>query len=93
MVLSMPVKRKRVQVARAERSSSTKAWSEKAYAPFSRDRAFVVQFRTNGETLTGRAEHIASGDVVLFRDQHELLNFFRRILGASRRARPRTRKD
>jgi len=51
------------------------------------------EHRTNNGALTGRVEHIASGDAVLFWDQHELFNFFGRILGVSRRARPRTGKD
>jgi hypothetical protein len=94
MVLIMPIKTKSQRVAReADRKVSAKASSEKVYAPFSPDRAFVVQFRTNNGALTGRVEHIASGDAVLFWDQHELFNFFGRILGVSRRSRPRTGKE
>ena len=51
-------------------------------APFSPRRAFVVQFRTTAGVLTGRAEHIASGDAAFFSDQHDLLEFFNRVLNA-----------
>jgi hypothetical protein len=56
--------------------------SAPADAPFSPRRAFVVQFRTTAGALTGRAEHIASGDAAFFSDQHDLLEFFSRVLNA-----------
>jgi hypothetical protein len=56
--------------------------SAPADAPFSPRRAFVVQFRTTAGALTGRAEHIASGDAASFSDQHDLLEFFSRVLNA-----------
>jgi hypothetical protein len=53
---------------------------EEKTAPLSPTRAFVVQFRTNSGPLTGRAEHLASGEAVLFANKNELFEFFERTL-------------
>lgn len=44
--------------------------------------AFVVQFRSaaQGNALTGRAEHIVSGQATHFRSPAELLAFLRDVL-------------
>lgn len=44
--------------------------------------AFVVQFRTaaQGSALTGRAEHVVSGQAAHFRSPAELLAFLRDVL-------------
>ena len=53
-------------------------------APFSPHRAFVVQFRArcHGEPqyLTGRAEHVTSGQATRFYSLEELSAFIERIL-------------
>jgi hypothetical protein len=49
-------------------------------APFSAHRAFVVQFRKTAGDPAGRVEHIASGEAALFSCEHDLFDFFRRIL-------------
>jgi hypothetical protein len=62
------------------------------YAPLSVHRAFVVHFRTNSDVkhgrVTGRVEHVASGQVTHFVSLEELLTFMGRVL-ASVRGPPR----
>ena len=63
-----------------ESSSPGAVSTEPSGAPFSAHTAFVVQFRRTPNDLAGRAEHIASGEVTLFSGEHDLFDFFRRIL-------------
>ncbi|MEW5974452.1 MAG: hypothetical protein AB1898_01475 [Acidobacteriota bacterium] len=48
------------------------------------DHAFVVQFQSESDPLTGllqgRAEHIASGQVIHFSSQQELFDFLVKML-------------
>jgi hypothetical protein len=65
-----------------------------ATAPLSVHWAFVVHFRTDTditqERITGRVEHVVSGQSVHFESLEELLAFMARVL-ASVRAPPRRR--
>ncbi|HET8669454.1 MAG TPA: hypothetical protein VFM05_02155 [Candidatus Saccharimonadales bacterium] len=58
------------------------------YAPLSVHRAFVVHFRTNSDIaqgrVTGRVEHIASGQLTHFTSLEELLTFLGRVLATVR---------
>jgi len=63
-----------------ESSSPGAVSTEPSGAPFSAHTAFVVQFRRTPNDLAGRVEHIASGEVTLFSGEHDLFDFFRRIL-------------
>ena len=57
-------------------------------APFSVTRAFVVQFRADTaieqEHLTGRVEHVVSGQATDFQSLETLLGFMARVLRAER---------
>jgi hypothetical protein len=57
-------------------------------APLSVTRAFVVQFRADTvieqEHLTGRVEHVVSGQVTDFQSLETLLGFMARVLRAER---------
>jgi hypothetical protein len=57
-------------------------------------RAFVVQFRTETEVkrrrISGRVEHVVSGQAIHFTSLEELLAFIERVL-ATVRAPPRRR--
>lgn len=48
------------------------------------DRAFVIQFRSSIEAeegeFAGRAEHLASGQMIRFQTQEELLSFIKKML-------------
>jgi hypothetical protein len=80
----MSDKRKTKQAPEVPGTSSSNAISpEQIDAPFSPRRAFVVQFRTGSGTLTGRVEHMASGEAALFTDLRELGEFFDRVLNVS----------
>jgi hypothetical protein len=90
----MSGKTKSRQAARLPDAFSSNAVSpEHVDAPFSTRRAFVVQFRTGGATLTGRVEHMASGEAALFSDLHELCGFFDRVLKSSEADKKRYRND
>jgi hypothetical protein len=90
----MSAKRQRRRTARVvEPSSSHTSSPEYADAPFSPRRAFVVQFRITAEALTGRAEHIASGEAALFSDLQELCEFFKRVLNISAEGQKRHRNN
>jgi len=54
--------------------------TERCDAPLSARRAFVVQFRKTAAGLAGRVEHIASAEAALFSCEHDLFDFFRRLL-------------
>jgi hypothetical protein len=64
-------------------------------APLSVHHAFVVHFRVNSEVaqgrITGRVEHVASGQSTQFASLEELLAFMGRVL-ATVRAPPRKRR-
>src|SRR5262245_52525161 len=69
-------------------------------SPLPPDRAFVVQFRAEGdagtELFAGRVEHIASGAAECFASAEGLINFVTRVLasaGARPRAEPGRRND
>jgi hypothetical protein len=51
-----------------------------AGAQLSAHLAFVVQFRRTSGDLSGRVEHIASGEATLFSCEQELFDFFKQIL-------------
>jgi hypothetical protein len=57
-------------------------------APLSVTRAFVVQFRADTTVeqgyLTGRVEHVVSGQVTDFQSLETLLTFMARVLSAER---------
>ena len=57
-------------------------------APLSVTRAFVVQFRTDAAVeqgyLTGRVEHVVSGQATDFQSLETLLTFMARVLRAER---------
>jgi len=61
-------------------------------APLSPQWAFVVQLREGTaltpEALHGRAEHILSGQAVLFQNLDDLVAFFRRVLAPGRLISP-----
>lgn len=54
--------------------------------------AFVIQFRSCADVeegqFTGRAEHVASGQVTRFRSPENLLVFIRRVLAELRQGEP-----
>jgi hypothetical protein len=90
----MPGNRKDRRAAKAPDGSRSDAASpEQIDAPFSPQRAFVVQFRTGSGKLTGRAEHMASGAAAFFSDLDELGQFFNRVLRISVRARKPRHRD
>jgi len=57
-------------------------------SPLSPSHAFVVQFRTETdithEQITGRVEHVLSGQATHFASLKELLAFFERVLATVR---------
>ena len=59
-----------------------------AEPPLSPARAFVVQFREEGEAVggrfSGRVEHMVSGRAARFRSPEELLAFFAQVLNVVR---------
>jgi hypothetical protein len=55
---------------------------DQGHRPLPPDRAFVVRFRTGGETVAGLVEHVASGRGVRFDSYDELLDFLRRQLAS-----------
>jgi len=75
----MERKNKRKQGGMESRSPGAVS-TEPSGAPFSPHTAFVVQFRRTPNDLAGRVEHIASGEVTLFSGEHDLFDFFRRVL-------------
>jgi hypothetical protein len=84
----MANKRKNRRAARIPDASSSDAPSpEYVDAPFSPRCAFVVQFRTGKGKLTGRVEHMTSGEAAIFSDLKELCEFFKRVLEVSAHAR------
>jgi hypothetical protein len=52
-------------------------------SPLSVHRSFVVQFRSDGDgrQLSGRVEHVTSGQATRFASAKELLAFLQRVLG------------
>jgi hypothetical protein len=62
------------------RASDPDATHEETTAPLSPTRAFVVQFRAKAGGLSGRVEHLATGEAAFFENQGELLEFFDQIL-------------
>lgn len=69
------------------RDSDLDVGQEERTAALSPTRAFVVQFLTKTDSLTGRAEHLASGEAVFFANQRELFRFFDRTLRVTDRIR------
>jgi hypothetical protein len=69
---------------RARRQQLLASVTPEAEGPLSPMRAFVVQFREETEAarqcLTGRVEHMVSGQAARFHSPEELLAFFARIL-------------
>jgi hypothetical protein len=84
----MPIKRKGSQLARVKNpAKASRSKMQEAVATFSPLRAFVVQFRSGRKELVGRVEHMASGDAAFFESDHELFQFFNRVLRVSERKR------
>jgi len=79
----MPRKRKRELATRIGSSAE----ASPAHLSFSTHRAFVVQFQSSEAQSGGRAEHITSGEAVLFEDKDELFKFFIRVLRSTDRVR------
>jgi hypothetical protein len=77
-------KRDRRTVRRYSPDEKEQSTAVQEDAPLSPQRAFVVQFRTTTEQtpgcLTGRAEHMTSGQAVRFSSAEELLAFIARVL-------------
>jgi hypothetical protein len=69
---------------RARRQQLLASVTPEVEGPLSPMRAFVVQFREETEAarqcLTGRVEHMVSGQAARFHSPEELLAFFARIL-------------
>jgi hypothetical protein len=61
-------------------------------SPLPPDRAFVVQFRAEGdagtELFAGRVEHIASGAAECFASAEGLINFVTRVLASAGASTP-----
>jgi hypothetical protein len=61
-------------------------------SPLSPHRAFVVQFRENADVergrLTGRIEHVTSGQATHFQSLEQLLAFVARVLATLARQPP-----
>ena len=57
--------------------------ASRAPAALRPERAFVVEFGSGSATrLSGRVEHVTSGDAVRFESQAQLLEFVRKVMRA-----------
>ena len=66
--------------------------ADPAQAPLPVELAFVVQLRrlpaSNAEDLTGRVEHLTSGDALRFTSEAELIDFLRKASAMNRSGLP-----